>query len=247
MRQSRIPRSDQSAHAARALSCTSSRRPLPSRPHEREVEVDAVPRGVGERERRAVGRERAGLSGSRRGRAVSGSSLPRVASRQRERVPLVSADVAREHDALVDPAPHARRSRGPRRTSAGRAARRRARRRAGASPSGRRGTPARPTGDARRAPRIASAGRARSTPSSARQRTCRTRPAAREANAGGYDGRDDPHELRPARATLRHAHGRRALVGDARPDGGHRAAGHDLARRRLPLDGGVPARACSSS
>ena len=84
-------------------------------PDEGEVEVDAVPLGVGERERRPVGGERArlvdrvGIVGQRELAAAG-----RVEAR--ERVPLVPARVAREHDALVDPAPDGAGDRGPRRT-----------------------------------------------------------------------------------------------------------------------------------
>ena len=108
MRHTRIPRSDQSADAARAPELRELAAAAAVEADEREVEVDAVPLGVRERERRAVGRERAGLV-DRVG--IVGERELAAARRVEagERVPLVAAGVARDHDALVDPAADARR------------------------------------------------------------------------------------------------------------------------------------------
>ncbi len=71
---------------------------------EGEVEVDTVALGVRERERRPVGGERAWLV-DRVGIVGQRELGPAGRVEACERVPLVPAGVAREHDAIVDPAP----------------------------------------------------------------------------------------------------------------------------------------------
>ena len=96
----RMPCSDQSVTCDQPPGCASSRRPPPSSADDGDVEIDAVAAGVGERDTRAVGRERArDVDG---GRIVRQRQLGAAVGVDREqRVALVAAGVARDHPALL--------------------------------------------------------------------------------------------------------------------------------------------------